>query len=81
MGKYLTKKIRIGLINHFIYCIGNVKPNDISIVSPGGGNNQVWATRTDLNVPWSWSFSDLNSQIVFKQLTVKHSKLGIQQVF
>ena len=50
-------------------------------MSPGGGNNQVWATRTDLNVPWSWSFSDLNSQIVFKQLTVKHSKLGIKQVF
>ena len=69
----------MGLINHFIYCIGNVKPNDISVVPQGGGKNQVWATRIDLNVPWSWSYSDEN-QTVYRQITVKHSQLGIPQV-
>lgn len=63
----------MGLVNNFIYCIGNVKVNDVS----QGGNNQVWATRIDINSPWSWSYSD---ETYLKQITVKHSKLGIQQV-
>jgi hypothetical protein len=58
----------MGLINNFVYCIGQVKV----------GSGQVWATRVDIHTPWSESFST-NSSI--KQISVKHAKLGIEQVF
>jgi hypothetical protein len=44
------------------------------------GENQVWAVRTDLVSPWSWSYSfNENNQTVFTQITVKHASLGIPQ--
>ncbi len=67
----------MGLINNFLYCIGNVAPSDAFHVNVSGGDVSVWATRIDINTPWSLSFSS-NSSI--KGISVKHSSLGIQQV-